>query len=362
VDFSDLALAVSTEASLIGGGEYRGKVIEAVKKALLGNDLDNHRKAILLRTFGFEVALRETAEHLFVNERDIEVQGAAFQLLRRTIAPSYVVRLARPILSAKIARDNEEHKGLVIQAAKTVATYDVGDAALAVWLKSRSVDDTETLIDDALVGLSALHPIGDVEVSPSKKMSDAEKNARFSFAVQRLQRAIEAGAEIGWTDTAARQPIVAVHIHKPGDVARYVYIDEPQTLLTKSLGGRLLSALGRDSNGLRQLVRAMTAGADDRPSFGRPFRVEVRLGLEDSLTTTTGDIITMARIGNPIYLERTPDGNAGVLMRWRDIDGVFKIAYLKDASIKEGEVEIIPASPAMDAYLSGYSYNNLPIM
>jgi hypothetical protein len=358
-DFADLALALSTEAPLTGG-EHRGRILEALKKALLGDALDNHRKAILLRTFTTEFALRETAVQLFQAAKDIEVQTAAFQLIKETLSSSDVAKFGRAVLSSKLRPDNAADQYLILEAAEAIAKYDVKDPALATWLASRR-DDKDLQVDNLLIGLAALEPLKSQQVLPSEKLSDAEIEARFSFAVSLLKNALLNGAEIGWTSDFARRPTIAARSVSTKTGFRSSYIPEPKSLLIPSLGNRLISAFGRDQQGLSRLVYALTAGnSDDGASIGRPFRIQVRLGKADSMRTTNGDMITMARIGNPVYLERSSEGTSEILMRWRDVDGMYRTAYLRDAEIKQAQVEIVAASPAMERQIDNYAYNNHP--
>jgi hypothetical protein len=355
-DFSDLALALGTESSLVGGNEHQGRVLESIRAALLGDALTAHRKAILLRTFGFEIGLRDTAVTLFQKSKDAEVQGAAFQLLRRLFVPSAVVSLAKPILEANVASDDYANQRLQLLAAETLAKIDPNEVALQKWISALNNRGDSGILQKATIGLAALDAIPNPKSWVGSPMPAADKEKRLAFAVLHLTTAFERGAKITWRDEAAGRPIIGFKT----DAGDFENIADPETLLTESLWSRLLTKFGRNTQGLVRLVTASTGQGESRESIGRLFRTELLLGKDDSVRTTNGEILTAAGLGNPIYLEKDVGTNDAILMRWRDLSGSYRTAYLKEATIQQAGVRLLPASAGLGNYVQNYSFNNLP--
>lgn len=355
-DFADLALALDSESTIAGGNEYRGRILDGLRAALLGDALAPHRKAILLRTFGFEMGLRDTALTLFQKSKDAEVQGAAFLLLRRIYVPSSIVQLAKPILAASVAADDYPNQRLQLLAAETLAKIDTDEAELKKWITELEKRGRDGILQNAIIGLAALSPIPDPKTWLGKPMPTQEKEKRLSFALTYIAAAIQQGANISWRDEAAGRPLIGFKM----DAGDFESIDDPRTLLTDSLWSHLLTKLGRNTQGLSRLVVASTGPGELKESIGRLFRIQLLLGKDDRVKTMNGETLTSAGLGNPIYLEKDVETADAILMRWRDLSGNYRTAYLKEAVIQQAEVRLLPASRGLGNYIGNYSFNNLP--
>jgi len=354
-DFAELALALSTEAPITGGGDHRVLIIETVRKLLLDSKVPAHRKANLLRTFGFDPALREVAMDLYVNSKDIDMQSAAFRYLRKSLSPEHLADLARSIIRHNSPNAGDDFKLLQQQAAETLAEAIPWDADLTTYLslKGRAGENLER----ALVGLAMLDGIASKSLFSVQKISDNEKAKRIAIAAPLLAAAIETGATVTWSSTATGKPVIAMQRNDRG-TTYYHTISTPRSLLAPTLGDAVLTKLGRNMAGLSKLVAAVSGPPNVNEEFGRPYRVQITLKSNDRLETTTGDILTDHRLGHPLYLERDAGANDAILIRWRDIDGLYKISYLRQVELTTSEVKIVPASPESDLYLENYRYNS----
>ncbi|MFC0254698.1 hypothetical protein [Massilia consociata] len=354
-DFAELALALSSEAPLIGGGEHRVLIMDTIRKILLDPKAPAHRKAVLLRTFAFDPSLTEVAVDLFVNGKDLDTQAAAFRYLRRSITSERLAELARPILRSTPSNPNEDFLYLQQQAAETLADANLNDPDLAKFLATKKQEDHQ--VERALIGLAALDKISTKSAISMDQVSDAEKAKRISFAAPLLAAAINTGVSVTWSETAARTPVIA--LQNTDRARRRLYqIATPRALLAPGLGNALFNRLGGNTSGLVKLVAAVSGVPDFREEFGKPYRVELLLGPGDKLVTTTNEVLSQNRLGNPLYLESGSNDGTAVLIRWRDIDGLYKTAYLGQAVLAMPTIRIVPSSSASDRYLDNYAYNS----
>jgi hypothetical protein len=354
-DFADLALALSTEAPVTGGGDHRLLIVHTVRKLLLDPKVPTHRKATLLRTFGFDPALREVALSMYVNGKDIDTQAAAFRYLRKSLSPERLVDLARPIITHSSSDASEDFMLLQQQAAEALAEAIPWDKDLANYLVSK--DRAGNYLERALIGLAMLDGISTNSSFSVQQMSDTEKTRRIALAAPLLAAAIDAGANVTWSSAAAGKPIIALQRSDKG-TTYYHTISTPRSLLAPALGDAVLTKLGRNMSGLSKLVSAVSGAPNANEEFGRPYRVQLTLKSNDQLETTTGDILTEQRLGHPLYLEGDAGARDAILIRWRDIDGLYKISFLRQVKLTTSEVKIVPASPESDRYLENYRYNS----
>jgi hypothetical protein len=354
-DFTELALAMSSEAPLTGGGEHRVLIMDAVRKILLDPKTPAHRKAVLLRTFAYDPSLIEAANDLFVNGKDLDTQAAAFRYLRKSVSAKRLAALARPVLRNTPPTATDDYLYLQQQAAETLADADPADPELTRYLAT--VAQPEHNLKRALIGLAALDQVSTMSLASVNQISDSEKAKRIAFAAPLVAAAIEAGATVTWSETAAGTPLVA--LQDTGKAQRnFHHISTPRALLAPSLGNEVFKRLGGSASGLVKLVEAVSGSSEFHEEFGRPYRIELSLNSGDKVLTTGGDTLTRDRLGNPLYLEGGNGANAPVLLRWRDMDGVYKTAYLGQAVLPTAFVKIVAASSGSDRYLENYTFNS----
>lgn len=353
-DFADLALALASEAPMTGASEHRSRILDTIRKALLEPGVSIYRKTVLLRTFGMDPTLADTAQQLFLNTRNADVKSAAFKFLRRSLAPAALVELAKPLLAEEVPAGQLARVTLQLDAAQVLAEVNPGNPELSAFM-ARRVPLAQHL-DNALIGLAALEPIATQSDLNYHAISTEEQKKRLDFAVPLIAAAIDSGAAISWTASPAGHPVIALRVQNKHIVSLYS-LPEPKTLLTAALGDRLLSHMGRDTKGIAALVQAISGGDADSENYGRPFRVKINLNDNDSITTTTGEVLTKARLGNPLYLERDLENAALIAIRWRDTDGIFKLGYLAQASLAHANASIVAASAGSGNYIGNYSYN-----
>ncbi len=354
-DFADLALALASEAPMMGGGEHRGHIIEALQKGLLAPQTSAYRKAVIFRTFGFDPALTDVAIKLFQTSDNIEVQSAAFRYLRLSISAARLAVFAEPIVNSALPDPDGTQRTLKVEAAEVLAEANPKNAELARFLRQKDRSQG-VAVENAIIGLAALKPIATKSDLNFQAVSDAEQKLRLNFAVPLMAAAIKSGAAICWSDNYAGHPVIALQI-KDKNRAAYYPVPAPTTLLTAALGNALLGDFGRDGAGLSMLVRAVSGSDAHKENFGHPYRIQLVLNDQDSVTTTSGEVLSKARIGNPIFLERDLENDPAVLMRWRDAGGVFKLAYLDQASLGKAVATIVAASAGSDNYIANYAYN-----
>ncbi|MBB3220582.1 hypothetical protein [Pseudoduganella umbonata] len=355
-DFSDLVLALATESSLIGGGEHRGRVIEVIKNALIDPAFPAQKKAVILRTFGFDPSLRDAALKVFLNDKNIVSQAAAFRYIRKTTSERTVLPLAKPILKLDVEKDDLTNATLQLEAASVLAEIDFRSADLHAFLQKKNRGE-DVVLENAVIALAALARLAPARFTYDP-VPEQEKAQRLSFAIPFLQKAVESGIRVVWTSTSASTPAIALS-QATRNGAKLHYIPDPRTILAQGLANELLSKLGRDTKGLDKLTHAFTSTDTFDRATSLPYKIAIVLGEKDQLMTTTREVINKTRTNGQIYLERDVENNSSTLIRWQDIDGLYKAGYLLSANLQTASISIIPASPSKAHILENYTFNSV---